>query len=59
MGFAAGPIRNSFMLTEEHLPNEPIDLVLAFSDDFAKSKGTRDMMRKARGAGILVEPFSI
>lgn len=58
---AAGPIRNSEMLKKEHLPAEPIDLVLAFSDDFSQkyAPGTNDMMRKSRAVGIHVEAFSV
>lgn len=43
---AAGPIRNTEML-EEH-PN----LVAAFHDDIINSKGTKDMLKQARKAGI-------
>lgn len=46
-GRAAGPIRNTQMLDEE----SP-DLVLAFHDDLSKSKGTADMIQKARKRGI-------
>jgi hypothetical protein len=42
-GKAAGPIRNARMLKEFG----PIDLVLAFHDDFFRSKGTKDMVRQA------------
>lgn len=58
---AAGPIRNSRMLKEEHLPDEPIDLVLAFAKDFSRSAspGTNDMMDKARAARIFVDSFSV
>jgi aspartokinase-like uncharacterized kinase len=44
-GRAAGPIRNSLMLTE-HKP----DLVLAFPG----GRGTADMVRKAEAAGVPV-----
>jgi hypothetical protein len=50
-GRAAGPIRNQLMLTEG-MP----DLVLAFHTNIMKSKGTRDMVRRAEKAGI---PFYI
>lgn len=46
----AGPIRNQQMLD-----SEPIDLVLAFHDDLSRSKGTKDMVERARKAGIPVE----
>jgi hypothetical protein len=60
-GKAAGPIRNSRMLSEEHPDKEGVyfDRVLAFAVDFAKARGTTDMMGKARVAGIHVEPFSL
>ena len=53
-GKAAGPIRNSTMLVREHRPDEPVNLVLAFHYDLAKSKGTKDMVRKSKNAGISV-----
>ena len=43
---AAGPIRNREMLEER--PN----LVAAFHDDIVNSKGTKDMLKQARRAGI-------
>lgn len=46
-GKAAGPIRNQRMLDEE----KP-DMVIAFHSDLEKSKGTKDMVRRARTAGI-------
>jgi hypothetical protein len=49
-GNAAGPIRNQQMLDE----NPDIGLVLAFHDDLASSKGTKDMVKRARKAGIPV-----
>ena len=47
---AAGPIRNQQMLVE----GKP-DLVLAFHHDIEHSKGTKDMVDRARRAGIPVE----
>ena len=44
---AAGPIRNQQML-DEGKPN----LVLAFHTNLANSKGTKDMLNRARKAGI-------
>ena len=44
---AAGPIRNQQMLDSEHRESEPIDLCLAFHNDFENSKGTRDMVTRA------------
>lgn len=45
-GRAAGPIRNKQML------NERPDLVLAFHDNIAESRGTRNMLELAKGAGV-------
>jgi hypothetical protein len=45
----AGPERNQRMLDE----GKP-ELVLTFHDDLAKSKGTKDMMRRAEKAGVRV-----
>lgn len=47
-GRAAGPLRN-----QEMLETGP-DLVIAFHPDLTKSKGTRDMVTRARRAGIRV-----
>jgi hypothetical protein len=52
-GRAAGAIRNQQMLDE----GKP-DLVLAFHNDIENSKGTKDMVARARKAGILVEVIS-
>lgn len=46
-GKAAGPIRNKKMIDE----GKP-DLVVAFHSNISKSKGTRDMITKARDKGI-------
>ncbi len=46
-GKAAGAIRNQQMLDE----GKP-DLVLAFSHDLANSKGTKDMVNRARKNGV-------
>lgn len=46
-GKAAGPIRNRLMLSAEHP-----DLVIGFTDNWAKSKGTKDMIRIAREAKV-------
>lgn len=48
-GRAAGPIRNQAMLDME----SP-DLVVAFHPDIASSRGTSDMVRRARLAGVPV-----
>lgn len=52
-GRAAGPIRNQQMLDE----GKP-DLVLAFHSDLEHSKGTKDMVTRARKAGIEVRVIS-
>lgn len=49
-GKAAGPIRNQQMLDE----GKP-DLVLAFHSNINESKGTADMIERAKKAGIPVE----
>ena len=49
-GKAAGPIRNQQMLTE----GKP-DLVIAFNDYLPNSKGTLDMVTRARRAGVAIE----
>lgn len=51
-GDAAGPIRNQQMLDE----GRP-DKVAAFHKDIANSKGTKDMIARARKGGIPVEVF--
>jgi hypothetical protein len=48
-GKAAGPIRNQQML-DEGLP----DLVVAFTEDLENSRGTKDMVTRARKAKIPV-----
>jgi hypothetical protein len=49
-GKAAGPIRNQRMLDE----GKP-DLVLAFHPDIENSKGTKDMVSRAKKAGVTVK----
>ena len=46
-GKSAGPIRNQQMLDME----KP-DFVIAFHEDLEKSKGTKDMLSRAKRAGI-------
>ena len=48
-GRGAGPVRNQQMLDE----GQP-DRVLAFHSDLSRSRGTADMVRRARAAGIPV-----
>lgn len=48
-GRGAGPIRNQQMLDE----GRP-DLIIAFHDDLEHSRGTLDMVMKARKAGIQI-----
>lgn len=50
-GRAAGPIRNAAMLAAGPA------LVLAFHADLDKSKGTRDMVKRARRAGVPVKLY--
>lgn len=52
-GRAAGPIRNQEMLDKE-LP----ELVLAFHNEIFKSKGTKDMCRRALRKGIPVRLYT-
>lgn len=49
---AAGPIRNQWMLNEEHKVEEPIDLCLAFHNNIKDSRGTVDMLDRVAKAGI-------
>ena len=51
---AAGPIRNQQMLDEEHRDDEPIDQCIAFHNNMAASKGTKDMVKRAEKANIRV-----
>ncbi len=51
-GKAAGPIRNQKMLDKF----DP-DVVLAFHRDITKSKGTKDMVERARKHGCIVKVF--
>lgn len=46
-GRAAGPIRNTQMLVE----GKP-DLVVAFHNDIEKSRGTANMLKQAKKAGV-------
>ena len=46
-GRAAGPIRNQLMLTE----GKP-DMILAFHYSITSSRGTADMIRRAKLAGV-------
>lgn len=48
----AGPIRNQQMLDCEHRPDEPVDLCLAFHNNFSQSRGTRDMVSRVEKAKI-------
>lgn len=51
-GLAAGPIRNRQMLKEKP------DLVIAFHDNIALSKGTKDMLNAAKSANVRTLIFS-
>lgn len=52
-GKAAGPIRNRLML--DQCP----DLVIAFHENIAKSKGTKDCVEEAKRRGIPVEVHNV
>lgn len=52
-GKGAGPIRNQKMLDD----NPDIDLVVSFHEDIDSSKGTKDMLKKARKKNISVEKY--
>lgn len=56
-GKGAGPVRNQQMLDSEHLPYEPILTCFAFHKDIKNSKGTADMVSRAKKAGIKVVVF--
>lgn len=60
LGKKAGVLRNSRMLHEEHPDKDgiPINGGLAFTPDLERSRGTRDMVRKARSVGIGMEVFA-
>ena len=49
LGRRAGPDRNARMLASG------VDLVIAFHDDPARSRGTADLLRRARALGIPVQ----
>jgi hypothetical protein len=60
LGPKAGPMRNSKMLREEHPDHDGIMISegLAFTLDLERSRGTRDMVGKLRGANIPVGVFA-
>lgn len=51
-GRGAGPIRNQAMLDQDP------ELVIAFHENLLESRGTADMIRRARAAGVEVEVIS-
>lgn len=54
LSYAAGPIRNSKQLeVAMTLSDEPL-IVLAFHSDIKNSKGTKDMVNKAKKEGVKV-----
>lgn len=59
-GPSAGVLRNQQMLEEEHPDKNRvfIDKVLAFHEDVGLGKGTKDMVARAKKAGIPVEVFA-
>lgn len=52
-GLGAGPKRNQYML-EKHNPI----MVVGFHDNYAKSKGTRDMIERATAQGYITKVFN-
>ena len=50
-----GTRRNQRMIDEEHRPEEPIDLCLAFPKNTIQWGGTMDCLQRARDAGILTK----
>ena len=56
-GKGAGPVRNQQMIDTEHKPYEPILTCFAFHKDIKNSKGTADMVSRAKKAGIKVVVF--
>lgn len=56
-GKAAGPIRNSEMLSYVDMAGNKVELVMAFHANISKSKGTADVVRKATAKGIKVSIF--
>lgn len=60
IGKAAGVLRNSKMLTEEHPDKDgrAFTWCLGFSENLAESRGTKDMVKKTERAGIPTEVFS-
>lgn len=54
-GRGAGPIRNQKMLNRLLAENDEQKKVLAFHKNLAESKGTKDMVNRAKKAGIEVE----
>lgn len=51
-GPGAGPIRNGRMLNKLLKLKADKKMVLAFHPDLTKSKGTKDMVKRARDAGV-------
>jgi hypothetical protein len=49
---AAGVVRNQKMLDCEHTEAEPIDICIAFHDNIAASRGTRDMLNRVIKANV-------
>lgn len=52
-GKSAGPIRNQLML-DKYKPN----LIVAFHNDLEHSKGTKDMVERAKNQGFYTKVFS-
>lgn len=56
--YAAGPIRNQQMIDVENTIEEPIDVCLAFHNDILNSRGTKDMVKRAKKAKIEVREIT-
>ena len=54
-GQRAGPLRNQQMLDEEHLPDEPIEQLLAFHEKRTLGVGTADMVWRSRSAVPVID----
>lgn len=57
-GGIAGSIRNQEILDCEHNSDKPINLCLAFHNDLKSSRETKDMINRAKAAGIPVTLIS-
>ena len=55
--------RNSKMVRQEHVSGDPIHMGLAFTNDLSRSRDVKDLVERARKAGvkvnILIDPKSV